>query len=117
MQFKVHGMNVGLTPSLVEHIEGRLSVALDGFSERIRQVIVRLSRDHSHEDSHEMTLKVQVDMGGVGTVYLEQDEHDLYAAVDMAATRLKRSVRRKINRQRDKQRPLGTGSASMSFAW
>ena len=108
MQFKVHGMNVGLTPSLVDHIETRLATALSGFKDRVQGVIVRLSRDHSREDNREMSLKVQVELGKTGTVYLEQEEHDLYAAVDMAATRLKRTVRRKINRQRDKQRHAAT---------
>ena len=106
MHFEVHGMNVGLTPGLVEHIENRLSTSLDCFHDRIKRIIVRLCRDHHHDDNHEMNFKVQVELAHSGTVYLEQDEHDLYAAVDMAATRLKRTVRRKINRKRDKIRQL-----------
>ena len=106
MHFEVHGMNVGLTPSLVDHIETRLSSSLDCFRNRIKRVIVRLCRDHHHEDNHEMNFKVQVELSNSDTVYLQQDEHDLYAAVDMAATRLKRTVRRKINRKRDKIRHL-----------
>ncbi|WP_432797325.1 HPF/RaiA family ribosome-associated protein [Poriferisphaera sp. WC338] len=100
MRFEVHGMNVGLTPSLLSHIENRLTISLDCFKDRIRGIVVRLGRDHFHDDHHEMTLKIQVDVERVGTIYLEQNESDLYAAADMAGERLKRVVRRKINRRR-----------------
>ena len=118
MRFEVHGMNVGLTESLLEHIENRLTISLDCFKDRIQKIVVRLCRDHFHDDQHEMSLKVQVEVDRVGTIYLEQNESDLYTAADIAGERLKRVVRRKINRKRALHRHARLGEAKiLEAAW
>lgn len=104
MVLDVRGINVDVGGSLSEYAERRLNSALDRFTHRVRRVGVRLTDLNGPKGGASMQCRVIVHLEHAEPVVIEQVEHDLYTAVDRAATRTKRTVRRHINRRRDAHR-------------
>ena len=101
MFFDIRAINFGLSPALTDHVQRRLTRALDRFDRRVDSVHVRLSDLNGPKGGVDMQCHVQVNLNHSGTVFIHQVHEDIYSAIDRAATRLKRTVRRRINRRRD----------------
>jgi ribosomal subunit interface protein len=104
MRIEARGIHLDLTEALTAHVEHRLGRSLDHFDGRVDHVSVRLTSSHGPKGVPRMQCHVEVDLAGLGTVIVEHSQADIYTAVDKAAGRLKRAVRRQINRRRDTRR-------------
>ena len=101
MNVDVHALNIEASSSLTDHVRRRVGSALDRFSQRVQRVIVRLSDVNGHRGGEDMQCQLQVDVLGCGMLIVEHTDSDVYAAVDQAADRVKRNVRRAIGKKRD----------------
>lgn len=101
MIIHMRGVNLDLTPSLKEHVERAVQHALDRFEQRVSFVEVSLSDVNGPRKGPDMRCQMLVSLRHAPRVVVEHHDRDLYVAVDRAAGRVKRTVRRKINRQRD----------------
>ncbi|XAL98908.1 ribosome-associated translation inhibitor RaiA [Phycisphaeraceae bacterium D3-23] len=100
MQMNIRTLNLDASPALDDHATERLEAALAHFAGRVGAVDVRLEDIHGHRHGQEMRCTLRVHLEGAGVVMIEQVDPDIYHAIDTAAHRLKRVVRRKINRSR-----------------
>lgn len=104
MKIEVVGVHLDVTSSLAEYVTHRMGLCLDRFEDRIRRVTVRLTDISGPHGPGTKRCHIEVDLLHRESVIVEQDYTDVYTAVDKAATRLKRTVRRQINRIRDARR-------------
>ncbi|QDU72203.1 HPF/RaiA family ribosome-associated protein [Mucisphaera calidilacus] len=101
MNVDVHALNIDRSDTLAAHVRDRISSALERFQQRVRRVRVRLSDLNGPRGGEDMMCQMQVDVMGCGLLIVEQTDTDVYHAVDQAAERVKRTVRRAINKKRD----------------
>lgn len=101
MDLEVRAVNFQMSDSLGDHAQRRLHAALDRFESNISWVNLRLTDDHGKRHGPTMHCCIEAAVRGAGSVMVEQDADDLFAAIDRAAGRMKRTVRRCINRRRD----------------
>ena len=101
MKIEVRAVNFQMSESLGDHAERRVLAALDRFEPRIGWVNLRLTDDHGRRHGTTMHCCIEAAIQGCGSVVVEQDAPDFWAAIDRAAGRMKRTVRRCIARRRD----------------
>ncbi len=104
MQIEVIGVHLDVSPSLAEYVKHRLEQSLDRFEDRVLGVNVRLTDVSGPHGPGTKRCHIEVHLLHRDRVIVEQDHSDLYTAVDKAGSRLKRTVRRQINRIRDARR-------------
>ncbi|GAB4191781.1 MAG: hypothetical protein Kow00105_05850 [Phycisphaeraceae bacterium] len=104
MQIHVIGVHLDLSSSLAEYVNHRLNSSLDRFEDRIEKVIVRLDDISGPHGPGTKRCHIEVFLLHREPVIVEQDHHDIYTAIDKAGARMKRTVRRQINRIRDARR-------------
>ncbi|MBX2850905.1 MAG: HPF/RaiA family ribosome-associated protein [Phycisphaeraceae bacterium] len=83
------------------HARERLGAALSHFQSRIERVDVLLEDLHGMKHGVERRCTVRVTLTGTSDVLVQHVDRDIYHAIDEAARRTKRTVRRRINRRRD----------------
>ena len=102
MIIDVRGAKLDITPSLQRHVERAVRNALDRFENRVEFVEITLSDvKGNHHKGDAMQCQLVIALRHAPKVIVEQCDRDLYVAVDQAAGRAKRAVRRSINRLRD----------------
>ncbi|MEM7626200.1 MAG: ribosome-associated translation inhibitor RaiA [Planctomycetota bacterium] len=101
MNLDVRAVNFQISESVDDHAQRRLHAALDRFEPRIHWVNLRLTDDHGKRHGKTMHCCIEAALRGGGSVMVEQDAEDLFTAIDKAAGRMKRTVRRCLNRRRD----------------
>lgn len=100
MTVDVQAINFGSSQPLFEHARRRLDASLDRFAQRIRRVSVKLEDENGPKGGQDMRCQIEVELDRHGRVIIEQHDSDPYVAVDRAADRAKRTVRRAIGRAR-----------------
>jgi ribosome-associated translation inhibitor RaiA len=83
------------------HARQRLTHALRNFQSRVERVDVLLDDLHGLKHGVERRCTVRVSLAGTSDVLIQHIDPDIYHAIDEAGRRLKRTVRRRINRRRD----------------
>ena len=101
MNVDVRAVNFQMSETLGTHAERRLHSALDRYEHRLGSIHLRLTDDHGKRHGTTMHCCVEAAIRGAGTIVVEQDAPDMFEAIDLAAGRLKRTVRRCLNRRRD----------------
>lgn len=101
MNLDVRAVNFQISDSVDSHAQRRLHAALDRFEPRLSWVNLRLTDDHGKRHGKTMHCCIEAAIRGGGSVLIEQDDADVFTAIDKAAGRMKRTVRRSINRRRD----------------
>jgi putative sigma-54 modulation protein len=104
MKIHVRGKQIELDETVRAHIERRLQFSLGRLSPRIVRVtvqIVDLSEPRGGEDK---TCRIEIRLLPAGSIFIEDTDADIYAAVDRAADRAARCVSRAVQRERDLRR-------------
>ena len=98
----------GLSPSeaIERHVERRVLFAVGRFGARIGTVSVRLADENGPRGGRDKTCRMVASVDGAGQVVVDDEDTDLYAAVDRAASRFGRAVARAVERRRA---PAGRG--------
>jgi ribosomal subunit interface protein len=104
MQFDIQGVNIPITPALLQHAQRRLSYAMDRFDSRIRAVTVRLSDVNGQRGGIDTRCVVEVRFTYGGHLIVQYIGQNAYVAIDQISTRLKRTITRHLSRQRTQAR-------------
>jgi putative sigma-54 modulation protein len=99
-----------LTDAIGRHVQTRLKSALGPFSRWVLKATVRLKDVNADHGGDDKRCSIVVALRRYGVEIVEATDANLYAAVDAAANRIRRSVRRATKRhlareRRDPKRP------------
>ena len=101
MRLDVRCLHLDNSEHVDRHARERLAAALSNFESRIERVDVVLEDLHGIKHGVERCCTVRVSVVGASDVLIQHVDPDIYHAIDEAARRMKRTVRRRINRRRD----------------
>jgi len=99
MQIYIQSHGFSLTDALLSHARRRLLSAMSYCSGHVNRVVIRLSEINVPRGGSDKRCHIQVVLMGIPDVVVEDTEVDLYAAIDRATDRAKRTVVRKVDRQ------------------
>jgi ribosomal subunit interface protein len=100
MRFDVRCLHLDNSEHVDRHARERLAAALSNFHSRVERVDVVLDDMHGLKHGIERRCTVRVTLTGASDVLIQHVHPDIYSAIDEAARRVKRTVRRRINRKR-----------------
>ncbi len=95
-----------LTEGLHLQAERRVRFALGSAAARVRNVVVRLADENGPRGGVDKRCSIRASIIGAAHVIIEQQESDLYVAIDRAADRLGRAVSRQLAKGRSLRREL-----------
>jgi ribosome-associated translation inhibitor RaiA len=107
MQLKLYGHNVGLGEAARAYVERRLTFALGRLAGRVRGVRVTLVDVNGPRGGVDKQCRAVVDLSGAGSVVVAHRADRWAGAVDGAAGRLARAVRRRLAARRRSKRRHG----------
>jgi putative sigma-54 modulation protein len=114
MRIHVRSKQIKVDENLRAHIERRLEFSLGRFSPRILRATVPLTDVNGPRGGEDKLCRIEVRMQPTGTLFVEERDAALVAAVDRAAERIGRSVGRALERERElgrKTRPERSASS------
>ena len=100
MRFDIRCLHLDNSEHVDLHARERLTSALNNFQSRVERVDVLLDDMHGTKHGTERCCTVRVTITGASDVLIQHVHPDIYHAIDEAAKRVKRTVRRRINRRR-----------------
>lgn len=103
MRIEIRGQNVGLTPALEEYAVRRFTTALRRFDKRVSSVTIRFVDENGPRGGVDKHCQAELHMPRLRGVMIDEQNEDLYAAIDAAADRAARIVTREIGRRRAKR--------------
>lgn len=101
MRFQVRCVHLDNSEHVDRHAREKLTAAIGHFAQRIERVDLLLEDIHGPKHGSERRCVARVFIAGVGEVQVQHVDPDIYHAIDEAARRVKRAVRRRVNRRRD----------------
>lgn len=99
MQIDIQSRGFSLTDALQNYIQRRLHFSMSHSSDYINQAVIRLSDINGPRGGADKCCHVHIVMAGIPNVVVEDTEVDMYAAIDRAIDRARRTVSRKIDRK------------------
>jgi putative sigma-54 modulation protein len=99
MRVEVRGQNIDVSELLHDHVEHRLRFALRPFPGQISRVVVRLRDLNGPRGGVDKLCRIEVYLAGAGEVIADGLDAQFYAAVDLAADRVRRSIVRTLERR------------------
>ena len=106
MKIDMQAKHFTLTRALRDHVQRRLGFALSTGSHHLQRVLVRLSDSNGPRGGTEKRCSIQLILPHQANIVVEGTESSLYAAIDRAAHRAGRTLRRRLTRHRDQYRAL-----------
>jgi ribosomal subunit interface protein len=103
MRVEIRGQNVGLTAALEEYAMRRFTTALGRFDKRVSSVTIRFVDENGPRGGVDKHCQAELHMPRLRVVMIDEQNKDLYAAIDAAADRAARIVTREIGRRRAKR--------------
>lgn len=111
MQIDIQARGFRLTEGLRTQAERRVRFALGSTSGRVRSVVMRLADENGPRGGLDKRCTIRATLAGAPPVIIEQQEADLYVAIDRAADRVGRAVSRRLEKtsawRRDATSALG----------
>ena len=107
MRVTIQSSHFLITDTLRSHAERRLHFALSFCNEHIHQIVMRLSDINGPRNGSDKSCHLQVSLVGLPDVVVNDIKADLYVAIDRAANRAGRTIRRRLTRRRDRIRTSG----------
>ena len=99
MQIDIQSRGFSLTDALLSHVRRRLVSTMSYCSGHVNRVVIRLSDINGPRGGADKRCHIQVALVGIPDVVVEDTEVDMYAAIDRAIDRARRTVVRKVDRQ------------------
>jgi len=104
MQFNIQARGFKLTDSLRNLAERRLRFALGSTSTHVRSIAMRLADENGPRGGVDKRCTIRATLSGAPPVVIEQQESDLYVAIDRAADRAGRTVSRQLKKASGRRR-------------
>ncbi len=98
MQIDIQSRGFSLTDTLHSYAQRRLLFAMSYCSGHVNRVVIRLSDVNGPRGGADKRCHVQIALTGMPDVVVEDTEVDMYAAIDRAIDRARRTVVRKVDR-------------------
>ncbi len=98
MQIDIQARGFELTEGLRTRAERRLRFALGSASGRVHSVVMRLADENGPRGGLDKRCTIRANLPGTPPVVIEQQETDLYVAIDRAADRAGRAVSRRLEK-------------------
>lgn len=98
MQIDIQSRGFSSSDTFVSYSRQQLLHALAYCSGHVRQVVVRLSDNNASRGCAQKRCHIQVMLAGLPDVVIEDTQADLFAAIDRAVARTKRTVVRNVDR-------------------
>jgi ribosome-associated translation inhibitor RaiA len=99
MQIDIQSRGFSLTDTLFSYAQRRLLIAMSYCSGHVNRVVIRLSDINGPRGGTDKRCHIQVALAGIPDVVVEDTEVNMYAAIDRAIDRARRTVFRKVDRQ------------------
>ena len=99
MIIDIQARNFSLTKALCSYAERRLNLALNSGKATVHRVVIRLSDINGPRAGADKKCHLQIMLGGLPSVVIEDTEIDLYEAIDRATERAGNTMERRIGRQ------------------
>jgi putative sigma-54 modulation protein len=105
MKLLIHGRNLDVTPAIREYTEAKLTRAINHFEGMVKEADVHLSVARNPRVPQQTA---EVTMYANGTVIRAQERSEnLYASIDLVASKLSRQLHRFMDRQHDHHHSSG----------
>ena len=104
---ELHSPDFTLPADLAAHARERLAARLGKFGHRLLGVIVRVKDVNGPKGGEGISCRMEGLLAGMEPVNIEERDHDLRAALDLAVDRLELAVQRHIERARTLPRSRG----------
>lgn len=101
MRIEIRARQFTLTEAIRDHAEKRLASAVGPHKEHVAEVTMTFGDENGPKGGPDKTAHVTASVEGKVVVIDERDAN-LYAAIDRAMDRLQESVRRTIEKKRDR---------------
>ena len=112
MQIEIQARGFKLTEALRTQAERRVRFALGSTSGRVRSVVMRLVDENGPRGGVDKRCTIRAALPGVPPVVIEQQEADLYVAIDRAADRAGRAVARRLERASSGRRDVPSAAGT-----
>ena len=99
MHIDIQSRGFSLTDALLSYAKRRLLFTMSYCSGHVNRVVIRLSDINGPRGGADKRCHIQVALVGIADVVVEDTEVDMYAAIDRAIDRARRTVVRKVDRQ------------------
>ena len=99
MKIDIQSRGFSLTDALHRYAQRRLHFVMSYCGDHINRVVVRLSDVNGPRGGADKRCHIRIVLAGIPSVVVEDTEADLYAAIDRACDRARRTVVRRIDRQ------------------
>ncbi|MBN2369332.1 MAG: HPF/RaiA family ribosome-associated protein, partial [Vicinamibacteria bacterium] len=101
MLVKMSSHGVDLATVVQRHVERRLRLVLGSSAANVRKAAVHLRDVNDARGGVDRKCSVRVTLSPSGLIRAEATDSDLFTALERAAGRARRSIRREIERRRD----------------
>jgi ribosomal subunit interface protein len=99
MQIDIQSRGFTLTNALLTYSQRRVHFAMAYISSHVNRVAIRLSDVNGPRGGADKCCRIKLALAGIPDVVVEDTEVDMYAAIDRAIDRARRTVARKVDRQ------------------
>jgi putative sigma-54 modulation protein len=104
MQIDIQARGFKLTDGLRNQAERRVRFALGSSSSKVRRIVMSLADENGPRGGVDKRCTIRANLSGSPPVIIEQQESDLYVAIDRAADRVARTLSRRLERSRGARR-------------
>lgn len=104
MRLEIHGQKVPVSAKLESHIERRLHYALDRLAPRITSVSVYVEDVNGPKGGVDKQCRILAQVKPSGKVIVKETGEDAFQSVSLAAEKIGRAIRKRIDKVIDKRR-------------
>lgn len=104
MHIQIQARHFSLTEALKKHVKKRIKYALNVGSDQIQRIQVRLSDINGPRGGIDKRCLIQVSLTRHSEIVIADTHSDLYTAIGQATGRLNKTLSRKLNRLRSRDR-------------
>ncbi len=101
MNVKIQARGFELTEALQEYAQRRVDFALSWYRAEIQSLEIRLSDVNGPKGGRDKRCAIQLRLRGEPSLRVDDVETNMYAAIDRAVDRCKRTLARRVARLRD----------------
>ena len=98
MRIDIQTRGFALTDSIRNHCERRMRFALGPTSGHLTGIAIRLADVNGPKGGADKRCMIKATIPGAPTIVVGQEEPNLYAAIDLAADRMARTLSRRLQR-------------------
>lgn len=97
-----HDHNINGGESLQTYVENLLNDVLNNFKDQVTRVEVHVADENAHKGGdNDMRCTMEIRMRGLKPFAVSHNDKNLHAAIDGAADRVTRSVRKTVEKRRE----------------